>query len=192
MTSSLAPLRILNARSLPISPTPKKALTFQTDWSTNPSQGTNKTGTSCSSTRPSGTTRLKWRRLPSVTLKYRVSAAVAKVIIHPPQWRNHIWRHFPRMVSSTNSRSHASKFVEITKRLPVSLASEVTRLACPSKIIQFEGAPLATLFDNQKDSAKGQSASSQRAVEDNQIVDFAEFLVVSFHLNKSCAPTRQL
>ena len=96
------------------------------------------------------------------------------------------------MVSSTNSCSHASTSVETAKRLPVSLASEVTRLACPSKIIQFEGAPLATLFDSQKDSAKGHSVSLHREVEDNQIVDFAEFLVVSFHLNKSCAPTRQL
>lgn len=96
------------------------------------------------------------------------------------------------MVSSTIPRSHASKSLEPTKRLPVSLASEVTRLACPSKIIQFEGAPLATLFDGQKDSAKGNSESQQHAIEDNQIVDFAEFLVVSFHLNKSCAPTRQL
>jgi hypothetical protein len=192
MTSSLAPLRILNARSLPISPIPKKALTFQTDWSKNPSQGTSKTGTSFSSTKPSGTTRLKWRTLPSVTLKSRVSVAAAKVIIHPLQWRTNIWRHFPRMVSSTNSCSHASTSVETAKRLPVSLASEVTRLACPSKIIQFEGAPLATLFDSQKDSAKGHSVSPHLEVEDNQIVDFAEFLVVSFHLNRSCAPTRQL
>lgn len=80
-------------------------------------------------------------------------------------------------------------------RQPVSLTTSLTEQPTVGRAIQFEGGPLASIFEKGPLARLAKTSDSnlacqneKKALDDQQVVDFAEFLVASYHLNTSTAP----